>query len=231
MTLCFSRTLTFILLFCIPVLRAQENTALIWENEIDLNAKLSETVSLNIGSAYRNEVSDGLTNTSFDYESKHLQFSTNVSTIIGFYGKISGGIMFRFNTIENSNNENELRLSQQYSYSKRFNAFRIVHRAQLDERIRSASTVWRLRYRLSGDLPLNGLKLDKGEFYLVISTESLLSVSSRFRPEWDQRFTIALGNQLMDKIKIQLDTEYRIEDYLGESNKRLFVVTGLIYKW
>ena len=231
MILSFSKRLLFCVFFCCSLLKAQDNTALLWENEIDINAKLSETISLNVGTAYRNELSQGLTNTSFDYLSKHLQFSTNVSTIVGFYGKFSGGVMYRFNTVESSSNENELRLSQQYSYGKRFNSIRVVHRVQLDERIWSSTTVWRARYRLSGDLPLNGLQLDKGEFYLVVSTESLLSVSSESTPEWDQRFTIALGNQLTDKIKLQLDAEYRIEDYYAAISKRIFVVTGLIYKW
>jgi len=231
MTLSFSKLFFFCAFFCCSLLKAQDNTALLWENEIDVNAKLSETISLNVGTAYRNEISEGLTNTSYEYQSEHLQFSTNVSTIVGFYGKISGGVMYRFNTVESSDFENELRLSQQYSYGKRFNAIRVVHRLQLDERIRTSSTIWRARYRFSGDLPLNGLKLDKGELYLVISTESLLSVSSESAPEWDQRFTVALGNQLTDKIKIQLDTEYRIEDYYAANSKRIFVVTGVIYKW
>ena len=138
--------------------------------------------------------------------------------------------MYRFNTVGDSDAVNELRSTQQYTYGRRYNSLRIVHRLKLDQRFRdSRATVHRFRYRLSADLPLAGLKLDTGEFYIVASLETLLNAASADRPEWDERFVLGLGNQILADLKIQLDIEYRIEAFNINRDQRIFVITALVY--
>ncbi|NND62978.1 MAG: DUF2490 domain-containing protein [Flavobacteriaceae bacterium] len=209
---------------------AQEGTSLLWEQSFDFNYKLDYRWSFNFGSGFRGGLSDDLSQESLDLQPKHFQVSHNSTYNVGFFGKLGVGIMHRWNTVEDLNNDNELRLTQQYSHARRFNALRLVHRLQTDQRIVDKSTTHRFRYRFSIDFPLSGLRVDPREFYLVASTESLLSSSKLIRPEWDQRITLRLGFQVFKGTRLQLDAEYRWENFTANTVRRLFINTGWVQK-
>lgn len=73
-----------------------------------------------------------------------------------------------------------------------------------------------------------GEKLDVGEPYLVISTESLLSVGRSITPEYDQRITPKLGWVLTPTTKFQIGGEYRAENYTTKVENVLFFLTELV---
>jgi len=224
---CFK--LFFLLLFLLPTsIWCQD--PLFWENEFAVNTKLNPRWKLNIGVANRNQISEDLGNEPFSFDGRHIQFELNSGYEVGFYSTLGGGVMYRFNTLQGKSAQNELRLTQQYSIAKTYNSLRLVHRFKTDQRLFNSSTEHRLRYRLSIDFPLQGLRLDKGEFYIVTSTESVFNTGTTINPMWDQRLVGAIGNQISKSIKAQIDIEYRFEDWAQNLSNRWFIVTGIICK-
>lgn len=196
----------------------------LWETELAVNTKINNRWSLNLGTSNRNTFSNDLGNTPLQLKTNHLQFEINTAYEVGFYSKLGAGVMYRFNTIANKNAENELRITEQFSLAKYYNALRMVHRFKWDQRIKTSETVHRFRYRFSTDFPLQGLQLDPQEFYLILSTETLLNAGASIKPAWDQRVVTALGYQLSKPIKLQFDVEYRVEDFVNPGS-RWFLIT------
>ena len=225
----FNTILCLSLLSCL-LASSQEGTEFTIEKSAAVNYAITPRWNIQGGTTYRNTLTESLSNEAIAWNSKHIQFSANTAYEVGFYGKLGGGILYRFNSIETKDNENEVRLTQQYSYAKRYNGFRIGHRIKLDQRLRTSKNTHRIRYRISSDFPLNGESLDVGELYAVLSTESIFNTGKKESPAWDQRFTIGLGNQLFKKVKLQLNAQYRFENYLISTQNRLFVTTQLYYK-
>lgn len=221
----------FVLILSIPIgLFAQSETPVFWEQNLLVNHQWKQRWSLNSGLSYRALVASDLSNFKSGLYSKHIQASINTGLDVGFYGKLSVGLMYRFNNIERAQNKNELRLVQQYSFGKKYNAIRLVHRLRVDERIIDNMVTFRPRYRFSFDFPLGGLRVDPEEWYLVFSSEILANFTHRLNPQWDQRITVRLGHQWNRNLKIELHGNYRWEDYFNTTQNRLFVRTALIYK-
>ncbi|MDC7995240.1 DUF2490 domain-containing protein [Altibacter sp. HG106] len=227
MILSFFKLRSLLLILLLP-LASYAQTAGLSETEVAFNTKLNQRFGLNVNAGYRLAMTSDLTE-SWSAMSRHLQAGANISYSVGFYGKLGGGVMYRWNEVFDASEENELRLNQYYSWAKYRNSFRWVQRLRIDERIQPTRTRFRFRYRLSLDVPLQGLSLDTKEFYILASTESLVTVSTPSHPEWDQRLTIGLGNQWLDAMKIQLEAEYRWEDYEQNTDRRLFLRLSCIY--
>ncbi len=224
----FSKVLLGVFLWLSFLGVAQDGTTLLNQSSIKLNIKTETRWSYNFGTEYRTLLTESIGNSPLKFDSQHLEFSHNTSYEVGFYATLSLGVMYRFRNPFEANKGNELRVSQQYSYAKPFNAIRIGHRIKVDERIYDSETVIRTRYRIALDAPLSGLKLDTKEFYGVISTEALSSFSEKAKPEIDQRFTLGLGYQLYKNMKLQGDVEYRFENYFNTTEQRMFLNLGLI---
>lgn len=229
MNLCCFRLL-FIILFMLPQSILSQDP-LFWENEFAVNTKFNSRWKLNIGVANRNLLTRDVANEPISFDARHIQVEMNSGYEVGFYSTLGGGIMYRFNTLQGIDAKNELRLTQQFSIAKTYNALRIVHRFKTDQRIFNSTTEHRFRYRLSTDFPLQGLQLDTGEFYVVASTETVFNSGNKITPMWDQRFVTALGNQVSKSLKAQIDIEYRFENWAQEVSTRWFLVTGLVYKF
>ena len=208
---------------------AQNGTEFLWQPSVQVNFKTDSRWAFNFGTEYRNTVSEALGDSSADLESQHFQLSHNTSYEVGFYAKLGLGIMYRFRDVFQPESGNELRLTQLYNYAKSYNDLRLGHRLRADQRLYKDETVYRFRYRIAVDMPLNGLKLDNNEFYVVISSEALSSFSTQAKPEIDQRFLLGLGYQLFNNAKFQCDLEYRFENYFNDTEKRLLVNTGLVF--
>lgn len=224
---CFK--LLFLLLFIFPGSVLSQDP-LFWENELALNTKFNPRWKLNVGIANRNLIVEDLANEPFAFNGRHIQIEINSGYEIGFYSTLGGGVMYRFNTLQGKEAQNELRFTQQYSIAKKYNSVRIVHRFKTDQRLFEDATEHRFRYRLSTDFPLQGLRLDKGEFYVIGSSEIVFNTGNTIAPMWDQRFVGALGNQVSKSLKAQIDIEYRFEDWTQNRNSRWFIVTGIIYR-
>ena len=211
------------------VLFSQISVPFVLDSGVDVNKKLKNGFTLNLGIGYRNLLFADLGSSPVAANSRHMQISTNLNYQLGFYDRLGGGLMYRFNSIGKEGISNELRFTQEYIHVIQLNAVRLAHRLKLDQRtFRSLSTEFRFRYRVSVDFPLNGLKLDPGEFYILVSTETLLLSGQAFKPEWDQRVNLAIGNQVTQTLKGQVDLQYRAEGFSNELQNQIFLVVALI---
>ncbi|GAK96173.1 hypothetical protein JCM19294_2955 [Nonlabens tegetincola] len=153
----------------------------------------------------------------------HIQASHYTNYEVGFYGQIGIGIMYR--DLRNSNTS-ELRITEQYAYSRKYNQLKMAHRIRWDQRYRGDRITHRWRYRYSIALPLNGIQTDKNEWYLGASVETLFIAENLTKPFWDQRLIFNLGNQISRNFKLQLSTEYRWESFTQNTERLLFINLG-----
>lgn len=226
MTMCSIRFILFILCFCCwNVSIAQENFTTYFQPQVALNYKVSNGYSHNFSLGQRNYI----------YDDNDLQFKTRQIDLVHFSKlEIRGnqslalGIQYRFRENFEPGKGNELRLTQQYNITSKPRIARIGHRVRSEQRITSALTVHRFRYRFAVDFPLNGEQLDIGEAYIVTSTESLLSVAKSRSPEFDQRITANIGWLVKEKTKVQFGLEYRAENYGQQTQNVLFLNANLV---
>ncbi len=129
--------------------------------------------------------------------------------------KVSLGYQYRI-----ENGENTHRPIQQVSILQRESRYRIGHRIRTDQTFfKEAEMLWRFRYRLKGQIPLQGLELDPGEQYLILSNE-LIYMFQEEEDDLENRFVISLGFYFDDKNKLEVGIDYRTDDYLVEDRFR-----------
>ncbi|MAZ27870.1 MAG: hypothetical protein CL868_12435 [Cytophagaceae bacterium] len=224
MTLCYSRFIWIFILFS-TVCSAQVDLYL--QPEISINYTPLNRWSFNFGVGNRTlVVQDGVDK----WKAQHLEFTHFTSYESGFYSKISLGLKYRNRDWFDPARGDEYRITQQYSHARSYNSLRVSHRIRFEQRLYTHETVYRARYRIGIDTPLQGLALNTGEFYGSLTTEILYSISHNARPELDQRITTSLGNQIMDGLKLQLGLEYRFENHIHENSQRILLTTAAIYK-
>lgn len=206
-------------------LLAQENLTGYFQPNIALNYKVTDNYKHNFSLAKR----------SFIFEDEASTFRVRQLDLVHFSNlkirdnqSIALGIQYRFRENFESSRSNELRLTQQYNLTSKPRIVRYGHRFRSEQRITSNLTIYRFRYRITLDFPLQGEQLDIGEPYFVGNLEALLSVANKNLPEYDQRFTANFGWLLGEKTKLQTGLEYRFEDYTHETSSIFFVLTSLI---
>ncbi|BAO75879.1 DUF2490 domain-containing protein [Winogradskyella sp. PG-2] len=165
----------------------------------------------------------------FGFENRQIDLAQFSSFKLNYNNSFSLGIQYRFRETFDGGS-NELRLTQQFNYTKKVLATRFAHRFRFEQRILERLTIFRSRYRFAIDFPLNGEKLDVGESYLVTSMEALLSQSSKIKSEIDHRTTAQFGWLISEKLKLQIGLEYRFEAFNINTEERLFFLTSASLK-
>ncbi|WP_353779164.1 DUF2490 domain-containing protein [Winogradskyella sp. 3972H.M.0a.05] len=207
-------------------MHAQSDFTSFGESEFAVNHKVSQDYKINfkLGTRYYLYRNDEVNAQFRQIDIAH--FSTLSLT---FNHSVSLGAQYR-NRDWFEDSSNELRLTQQFNYTKKRFSKRFGHRIRLEERIFDASTTFRARYRFALDFPLNGERLDTGEAYMVSSMEALWSMNKLIAPELDHRTTIQVGYQLSKQFKIQAGVQYRFEALNIDTKQRLFILTSGILK-
>jgi len=213
----------FFLLY--TVLRGQDDLTGYLEPSIALNYDVAVNYSHNFKIAQRSYLYDQ----NLEFRGRQLDVSHFSNLKIRDDQSIAFGVQFRFRNLFESDKENELRLTQQYNLKIRKNTVRFGNRFRSEQRITSSLTTHRFRYRFAIDLPLNGEKLDIGEAYFVVSTESLMSIAKGKSPEYDQRLTSNIGWLISQIAKLQIGFEYRAENYNNTTESVAFFRTALIF--
>ncbi|MFB9055436.1 DUF2490 domain-containing protein [Mariniflexile ostreae] len=143
--------------------------------------------------------------------------------------KASLGIYYR-NRVFFNTGSNELRLMQQWRYSKPLTRVRLRHRFRAEQRMLDSETIFRQRYRFAIDFPLKGRRLSIGEPYMFNSVEGLWSLNQGSKPEIDSRTTTQIGWQLSEVLKIQTGLEYRLEAFNTVAKNYIFLLTSAILR-
>jgi len=205
-------------------LKAQENFSMLIDPDFSVNIDTQSRWSYNFNISNRDLIYD---DGAYDFEAQHLQLSHFTSYEVGFYSKLSLGVRYRFKEMFEKDDQDEVRIVQQFGHSRKFNLLKIAHRARFEQRLREITT-YRTRYRFSVELPLSGQRVDPSEFFIIANTEALFSVGKEEQPKLEQRFSIALGNDIWEKTKATLGLQYRYEDYTGNPGSELFITSEII---
>lgn len=208
-------------------LSAQTEQSLGLLPQVTMSRSINEqwSVALQLESMQRTHqaVEDGLS-------SDYLYIRTDITPILS-YRMSSGeslaiGYMHRF-----VNGKDVHRTLQQYAWVQPKEGYRIAHRLRSDQTLRKgASPIIRMRYRISFDIPLEGMSQNTGEFYLVPAMEQLIIGQSDIL-DGETRFLLRLGRTLSVKTKVEIGLDHRFDGYLVEEERhRSWLILALFLK-
>jgi hypothetical protein len=150
---------------------------------------------------------------------RNLNFNSGISRDLGTDWNFAASFLVRSRQPFEEKPGWELRPRVQLTHVYRRGKYRFRNRLRADNRFeqRKKGDRWefdlRLRYRLSMDFPLQGERLDDGEFYLNSSAELALTVTQAdFWFYRNPRGYSGLGYRLNDKNKLETGIEYRTEN-------------------
>jgi hypothetical protein len=183
---------------------------------LNFNNKLKNNWSLNAKIESRQLLQRGVFSVNADKEYKYVltDFSLILAKKVGLNSRVAGGYLLRFE-------DGELfhRFIQQYITVRRMSGFRLAHRVLSDQTFsKSEKPEFRLRYRITSEIPLNGESVDPKEFYLKINNEYLNSVQES---EYDLEIRLIplLGYDLSDSFKIETGLDYRVNSFLNNNTR------------
>ena len=138
--------------------------------------------------------------------------------------KVDAGYQLRF---ENGSSH---RFIQQYAWINFWKDFRLGHRLRADQTYEEDEAfLWRLRYRLSTDYPLQGGSIDPGEKYLAGSIETIVGYAQPSF-EVENRYVIGIGHYFNNKHKLELSIDYRTDDHFNPRFRQR-IWTKVSYYW
>lgn len=121
------------------------------------------------------------------------------------------------------------RLIQQYSFSRELNRINLAHRFRTDQSFqKNEATQFRLRYRLSLEKPLNGVKVDPKEFYLKFSNEYIGILKDQVG-NMEIRAATSVGYNLTDDTQFETGFDYRAENLIESQTEHLLWLTLSFY--
>lgn len=196
--------------------------------EINLNHSLDNRWALNAKLESRPLLARGTFGEDrSDFQYSLTDLSLAVARKLGFSQTLTLGYLFR-----STRTDTRHRLFQQFSFVQNLFTFRLGHRLASDQTFApGAATEWRLRYRLSFELPLSGQEVDPQEAYFKISQEQLHNFQANTY-DLELRLVPALGYVITDRNKLETGLEYRIDDFLdGPSRSTFFWRLAWYRKW
>lgn len=206
-------------IFLLPlVLSAQNNRfSTGFFPEISLSYKLDKNYSMTHKIESQHGIFDKQSQLNEELEYNHVltDLQTFVNRKISPFVRFTLGYQYRIEEGENTH-----RPIQQISILQRESRYRIGHRIRTDQTFfKEASPLWRGRYQIKGQIPLQGFELDPGEKYLSISNEVIYMYQSG-EDDIENRLTASLGYYFNDKNKLELGFDYRTDDYLVQDRFR-----------
>ena len=221
---CIRRYLFWPFLICAHIVLAQDDFAFFWEPQLAVNYKVKNDYYHNFTLANRNVV---YSNNDLDLTVRQVDIRHFSKLKVQDNQSISLGFMWRNSKWFDDFRLNEFRITQQYNITTSPTKFRYGHRFRTEQRLFSGLTVFRFRYRLALDFPLQGEKLDVGESYAILGAEALLSLASSIDPLYNLRIRSGMGWRYSPKSKIQFVLEYRLIDYTNITSHALLLETAL----
>lgn len=160
------------------------------------------------------------------YRLRQLQLSHFSTFKIDLKQSFALGLMYR-NRDAFESSSNEIRLTQQYNYKTISRTLRLGHRLRSEQRFYDDFTTFRFRYRFAIDMPLQGLKLDVGETYLVVTNEGLLTIANVMKPEVGYRISPSLGILVTQDLNIEFGVELRLSEINIKTEESVFFNTSV----
>jgi hypothetical protein len=136
---------------------------------------------------------------------------------IGLGSRIALGYLIRFEEKEVYH-----RFVQQFVLVQKLSGSRLAHRLLCDQTFSaSEAPEFRLRYRLTSELPLNGESVDPGEFYMKINNEYVNSIQA-MKYDLEIRLVPLLGYDISKRLKIETGLDYRVNGFLKGSTRHSY---------
>jgi len=170
----------------------------------------------------------------FDEQGRELQFTHYRTDLMGFYDRKlnpSKSVAFgAFHRIQSGANAN--RIIQQFASVNRLRGMKLAHRFRTDQTFTKGESVeFRLRYRMSIEIPLSGVTLDPGEHYLVVSDEPIFGLQGG-QFEIENRFVFSFGKLINSSQKLEWSIDYRTDKFIQEGFRtRLWAKVGYFYSF
>lgn len=211
-----------ILLCSCPYLVGQNSFQTGFLPNVNVIRKFSNDWKINFRTESRQRFSSGIfgeaSNTKYEY--LLTDFSATVSKKTGINNSLAAGYLTRF---RDSNMIH--RLTQQLTITGKFTGFRLSHRIRTDQTFeQNDAPEFRFRYRITPEIPLNGLSIDPREFYLKINNEYLNSFQSDAY-DLEIRLVPLLGYEFSDKNKVESGLDYRIASFINQGSRNSFWFT------
>lgn len=192
--------------------------------EVSLTKKLSNENRINFKIENQEILFD---NRMGDVES--IQFTHYRTDLMAFHDwrlnstkSMAIGVFYRF-----QDGADAKRLIQQYALIQRLRNLRLSHRFRTDQTFAKQEKIEvRFRYRLALEIPLNGMTLDPGEHYFVISNEPIFSLQNK-EFELENRFVFGLGKLYSKGQKLEWSIDYRTDGFIqNDLRTRLWLKIG-----
>lgn len=188
---------------------------------INLHKKLPQDFSLNFRIESRQKLKDGFFNTPADYGYDYVltDFAVLAAKKISGNKTVGLGYLIRLE-------EGEIihRSIQQFTVTRNYSALRLAYRLSTDQTFSAEEPAeYRLRYRISGEIPLNGQTVDPREFYLKLNHE-YLNAWQDGEYDLEMRAVPMLGYEFSDTQKMEIGLDYRLSSFLNDSSRQRFWV-------
>ncbi|GAA4785725.1 hypothetical protein GCM10023231_12000 [Olivibacter ginsenosidimutans] len=107
------------------------------------------------------------------------------------------------------------RAMQQYSLGQELGSLQLAHRFRSDQTFEKKEAVqYRLRYRISVEKPLNGLRVDPEEFYFKANNE-YVGILKDGEGNLEIKLLTALGYNQSENNQIEMGLDYRAKNLIG----------------
>lgn len=153
----------------------------------------------------------------------HTDYTFITSKRVGLNNALAAGVLFRY-----KEEQLTLRYLQQFILVKKYNTFRMAHRFAMDQtKSQSDPIKYRIRYRATLALPLNGTSIDPKEWYLKINNEYLNTFQTQ-KNELEFRLIPLVGYKFSEMNKLEYGLDFRRTAFLSERPKNSYWVS---LKW
>lgn len=213
-----------LLLIAVTKVRGQGDLTGFWEPEVSVDYTVFQDYSHSNSFSSRLFVYE---EPDFTLRARQLEISHFSDLRVRSNKSIALGILYRFRDAFEPGEGNELRLTEQFNQTGEWGTFRTGHRLRLEQRFKDPYIEHRLRYRFALDTPLSGQELNRNEAYLIVNTETLLTLGRGNKPEYDQRFETTIGWWAAEKMKIEMGLQYRMDDFTRQVGHVLFFLSAI----
>lgn len=204
---------SFFVVICSNISFAQSNNTIGFLPKIALSSTLSPKLKL-VNALESRQV---FVTTNSTPKKQYDYILTDITNILSFRAgnriKLNLGYLFRIRAQKIFH-----RSIQQLTMVSTYDGLRIGHRIATDQTFSDKEkTTLRLRYRVTIEKSLNGLRVDRNEFYIKINNEYLGSHRNK-KSDLEIRLTPFIGYELNQKNKVELGIDYRIDNFMDNQN-------------
>ncbi len=161
-----------------------------------------------------------------EYDYVQTDISALVSRSVGLSSSLNLGYLLR-----TRNGENAQRLMQQYVHKSKIAGLAAAYRLAQDYTWTDEQSIYRLRTRVSLQIPLQGRSLDNGESYLKINHEHL-GIWNNDDFNLESRLVTVLGRKINQYQKIEIGPDYRLDGYINrETRHRVWLRIDWYWTW